>query len=301
MVSVIIPYYNRPEKLRRCLASISKQTYAHIEVIVVDDCSDGFPENLKTGIRYHRNTKNLGPGGSRNAGMGLINGALVAFLDCDDYWHPEFLQKCIDVFRKEDSDTAMVYANTLSVSGEKLAPKREIVGSANSILPTIFSKERYWATSSCLWNAEVIKNCNWLPTRCWEDYAFDASVALVSNKIAHVNENLVYYDSTGDDKLSKQAGDQSVLEKSKSVLAISKTLQDAGFIDEQTLNGLAKQVLNSLILQQKYDITSPELRLNNLEALGILKGTRLVGFVKRVLKLPKKISLYLLRKLRRQL
>jgi len=301
LVSVIIPYFNRPEKLERCIDSIHAQTYSQVEIIVIDDCSDSFSAALKLNIVYYRNSENIGPGGSRNKGMELAKGAYVAFLDCDDYWHPEFLQKCLETFKESDDDTAMVYTNTLSVDGDQATPKRDKAVVVRTILPTIFSKGRYWATSSCLWNSEIIKNSIWLNTRCWEDYAFDTSVALVSNKIAHVNENLVYYDVSGDDKLSKQVGDGSVLEKTKSVLAIARSITDSKMISSESVNGLTKHVLNSLILQKKYRIANNEIRSNSLESIKILKGNTMLCYLSLVLKLSERISLYLLRKFRRQL
>jgi len=87
-VSVIIPAYNSEQYLAEALDSVAVQGYAPLEVIVVDDGStDGtagvvarFPS-----VRYLYQA-NRGPASARNAGLGLANGELVAFLDADDVW-----------------------------------------------------------------------------------------------------------------------------------------------------------------------------------------------------------------------
>ena len=65
LVSVIIPTYNRPEYLRKAIASAVRQTYRHIEIIVSDDCSPDNPQAIidefqDSRIRLRRNPQNLG-------------------------------------------------------------------------------------------------------------------------------------------------------------------------------------------------------------------------------------------------
>lgn len=113
LVSVVIPTHNRRELLRSALESVYKQTYSRFEVIVVDDCStDGTTELLRQEaeqgrLRFHRNAKSLGGAGSRNVGIGLAKGELVAFLDDDDEWLPEKLAQQVPLF--SDPEVGLVY------------------------------------------------------------------------------------------------------------------------------------------------------------------------------------------------
>jgi glycosyltransferase involved in cell wall biosynthesis len=94
LVSCIVPVYNGEPYLRETLASILSQTYAPVELIVVDDGSTDGTEAIARGcgdrLRYLRQA-NAGPAAARNSGIGAASGSIVAFLDADDLWHPEKL------------------------------------------------------------------------------------------------------------------------------------------------------------------------------------------------------------------
>lgn len=101
--SVIIPTFNAAVSLVRCLESVFQQTYTHREVIVVDDGStdDTADVLLKYANRVtYVSQENLGPSAARNHGLNLARGDLVAFLDADDYWLPDFLSRCIEFFEQ---------------------------------------------------------------------------------------------------------------------------------------------------------------------------------------------------------
>ncbi|MDQ4121022.1 MAG: glycosyltransferase [Acidobacteriota bacterium] len=99
-VSVIIPNYNYGRFLPEAIESVLAQTYRNIEIIVVDDGStDNSIEVLadyeKKGIKFILQ-KNRGVGAARNAGANKSSGDLVAFLDADDIWLPQKLEKQIE-------------------------------------------------------------------------------------------------------------------------------------------------------------------------------------------------------------
>jgi glycosyltransferase involved in cell wall biosynthesis len=97
MVSVIIGSYNRYELLLRSIDSVINQTYKDIEIIVVDDCSiDDRYENLKSrkDIRFFKTDKNSGlPAVPRNIGIDNAKGDWICFLDDDDYFLPNKIEK----------------------------------------------------------------------------------------------------------------------------------------------------------------------------------------------------------------
>jgi glycosyltransferase involved in cell wall biosynthesis len=97
-VSVIIPAYNQPRMLAEALGGVLAQTLAPAEVIVVDDCSERpleqtteVPAGLS--VRFVRNARNLGPGGSVVRGIREARGDLLSTLNHDDVWEPAFLQR----------------------------------------------------------------------------------------------------------------------------------------------------------------------------------------------------------------
>jgi glycosyltransferase involved in cell wall biosynthesis len=100
-ISVVIPLYNKRNYIWRCIRSVCSQTTPDFEVIVIDDGStDGsaevaatFPDGRVRVIRQ----KNRGVGAARNRGIRESTGELVAFLDGDDEWLPQFLQSVEDL------------------------------------------------------------------------------------------------------------------------------------------------------------------------------------------------------------
>lgn len=100
--SIIIPTYNRAEKLRYCLHSIEKQEFRDFEVLVCDDGSKdhtrevvGFFENAGMNIRYFFNENWGGPAYPRNVGLANARAEWVCFLDSDDSWLPRKLERCV--------------------------------------------------------------------------------------------------------------------------------------------------------------------------------------------------------------
>lgn len=96
LISCIIPVYNGERYLREAIDSILAQTYRPLEIIVVDDGSTDGTAGAAAGygdrLNYARQN-NAGPAAARNRGLDLAQGEFIAFLDADDLWHPEKLQR----------------------------------------------------------------------------------------------------------------------------------------------------------------------------------------------------------------
>ncbi len=98
-VSVIIPLFNKAPYVERALTSVFAQTYSDFELIVVDDGSSDEGLRIVQGNKDPRvrlvTQENAGPGAARNRGLGLAQGELVAFLDADDEWLPNYLSESV--------------------------------------------------------------------------------------------------------------------------------------------------------------------------------------------------------------
>jgi glycosyltransferase involved in cell wall biosynthesis len=96
-ISAIIPTFNRAEWLIHAVESVLNQSYAALEVIVVDDGStDNTQELLSAYPVKFRLQKNAGPSAARNAGAQMAQGDWLAFLDSDDRWCPQKLQRQVE-------------------------------------------------------------------------------------------------------------------------------------------------------------------------------------------------------------
>lgn len=109
-VSVVIPTFNRRDLLGEAVESALQQTYPEVEVVVVDDGStDGTPaflESMKDRIRGLRLPRS-GVSAARNAGIAASTGDFVAFLDSDDLWDPDKIERQMELFRRHP-ETGMV-------------------------------------------------------------------------------------------------------------------------------------------------------------------------------------------------
>jgi len=123
LVSVILPTFNRASTLPRAIDSVLTQTYANLELIIVDDGStDNTHELLKKyqkvdkRVKVIYNKQNLGAPLSRNKGIKASNGDYIAFQDSDDEWLKEKLIKEMSVFSNFPK-VGLVYS--LPVSNKK--------------------------------------------------------------------------------------------------------------------------------------------------------------------------------------
>ena len=110
LVSVIIPNYNYARYLKDAIVSVQAQTYSNIEIIVVNNGSTDNSLHLlqQFGSQITLiDQENLGQAGARNSGLRAANGDLIAFLDADDFWQNDKLEKQI---RLITSETELVYS-----------------------------------------------------------------------------------------------------------------------------------------------------------------------------------------------
>ncbi len=123
-VSVVIPVYNRAESITRAIDSVLAQTLDDLEILVVDDASsDATPEIVRQyddpRVRVFRHETNRGGSAARNTGIEHARGNYVAFLDSDDEWLPQKLEKQVDCLRARSDEWVAAYCGFERVrSGE---------------------------------------------------------------------------------------------------------------------------------------------------------------------------------------
>lgn len=102
LVSIVMPSYNTGKYIKDSVESVLAQTYRNWELLIVDDCStDNTDDVIKpflndNRIKYLKNDKNSGAAVSRNRALREAKGKWIAFLDSDDLWFPDKLEKQID-------------------------------------------------------------------------------------------------------------------------------------------------------------------------------------------------------------
>jgi glycosyltransferase involved in cell wall biosynthesis len=128
LVSVIIPTFNREQRLKRAVESALAQTHTNLEIIVIDDASEVSPAPILDEMGDQRVSliilgQNSGASAARNAGIAKATGSYIAFLDDDDLWEQTKIEKQLEVFDRVGSDVGMVYCwmDFVDENGEKVS------------------------------------------------------------------------------------------------------------------------------------------------------------------------------------
>ncbi|MFC4076064.1 glycosyltransferase family 2 protein [Salinithrix halophila] len=134
LVSVVIPAYNRPYFLEVALSSVLRQTYSNIEIVICDDSTDDQVQSMLipylerfSCIRYYKNEKNLFVQNFHKC-FQLAKGELINYLMDDDLFHPEKVQKMVDVLQRfEDVSLVTSYRQPFDQHGNLLPPIKATV------------------------------------------------------------------------------------------------------------------------------------------------------------------------------
>lgn len=107
MVSIIMPSYNTAPYIADSIKSVLAQTYSNLELLIVDDCSTDNTDEVVTSfadkrIKYFKNDKNQGAALTRNKALREAQGEWIAFLDSDDVWMPEKLEKMLSFMKSNN-------------------------------------------------------------------------------------------------------------------------------------------------------------------------------------------------------
>ena len=176
LVSVVMPAYNAERFIAQAVESVLNQTMPSLELIVVDDCSQDQTVRIVKDmqerdprIRLVRNDSNLGPGRSRNLGMGLCAGQYIAFLDSDDLWRPHKLRRQVDLAVATGAEIVYCSYGIIDGVGNKLC--------ADFLVPEQTSLEgmltqNVISCSTGLITARVGRKYHFSPEYYHEDYAF---------------------------------------------------------------------------------------------------------------------------------
>lgn len=130
-VSVVIPTYNRSRLLGRAVQSVLSQTFEDWELLVADDASpDDTADQMATfedrRLRYLRRETNGGNAAARNLGIRSATGEVIAFLDDDDEYHPQFLERMVELLAQSGPEVGFGWcgAELVDDTDPRATPRR---------------------------------------------------------------------------------------------------------------------------------------------------------------------------------
>jgi glycosyltransferase involved in cell wall biosynthesis len=202
MIAVIIPTYNRSDLLKNAIQSVLSQTYKDIEIIVVDDAStcnnQEVIENFKLPIIYHRFEMNQGGNICRNKGVELASGEYIAFLDDDDTWNKEKLERQYRLMSENSIDLCYTGKNIITVD-EKLNELNRrysyTTPKFNNLIKSIMQKNFIGSTSSIMLKKDKFLKVDGFDINmpALQDYEFYIRFIHNNFTVAGIDEGLVDY------------------------------------------------------------------------------------------------------------
>lgn len=183
-ISVIVPVYNVEPYLERCLDSIINNTYKNLEIICVDDGStdgcggilDRYAQADERFVVIHQ--ENGGLSVARNSGMDVAKGEFIAFIDSDDWIHPQYFEILLSTQKKADYDLVICGFSRPT----DIEPYEEyVLGEISGKELTLEGIYRNWQAKTYAWGKlyrrEIVEGKRFVEkVRIAEDAAFNALV-----------------------------------------------------------------------------------------------------------------------------
>lgn len=213
LISIIIPVYNKSEKISRCLDSVLNQTYKKLEVIIIDDCSTDNSYEIcdeyrkkDPRIKLFKNPKNLGVSETRNLGLKNITGNFVGFVDADDFIDKKMYETLMLRLKVYDMDFVQCGCYINEVDKRTSEIKMQNIHPSSGILDTYLKND---LISDVVWdklfkreileglyfNSEYKKNED-------KDYIFQ--VIKRCNKVGFIGEIFYHYFFMGSGSLTEK-------------------------------------------------------------------------------------------------
>lgn len=205
LVSIIVPVYNSEETLSRCLDSLLKQSYTHLEVIVIDDGSND--SSLAMAYTYKERddriqilkTEHIGPNGARGKGVERASGDYVIFVDSDDYLDRDAVRMLINTFASVSDIDIIRFNGVHELTGELVCNSGSTVAreqlDRSDALMLLFTT--YKLNSLCLqaYKKRLFEGDNVFSAKvCYgEDFLANLEIYKKVKRVLFINDVLYYY------------------------------------------------------------------------------------------------------------
>lgn len=204
-ISAIVPVYNTERYLERCLDSLINQTYADIEIIIINDGStdgsaiicDRYKQEDKRIVVIHK--QNGGLSDARNKGLGVATGKYVLFVDSDDYLELDACQYFVDAM--QDSEPDILCGDAVRIEGKRKTiishstVAKELVSGKEFLLNELSNYTMNMAVCFKMFRKDFIveHSLSFLPGILHEDELFTPIAFLHANRVIRVEKIFYYY------------------------------------------------------------------------------------------------------------
>lgn len=209
LITVIVPVYNVEKYVQRCIDSICSQTYRDIEIILIDDGSTDASGKIcdKAALSDHRirviHKENGGLSDARNAGLDVMQGDYVTFVDSDDFVAKTYIEKLYVAITTAHADISVCAESYVTLDDDAniktlKRPLRDYDGTllmtAEEALSTMFRQDLY-DSSACakLYCADLFTEMRYPLGYTYEDIGTIYQIFLKSKQVVYIGEHLYFY------------------------------------------------------------------------------------------------------------
>lgn len=204
-----MPAYNAEKTLAQAVQSVISQTYCNWELLIIDDCSKdntyALMQKLQRNspkIKILKNDQNSGVSESRNKGVQVASGSWIAFLDSDDIWAPNKLEKQVkQLARNEEAAVLFTGSAFINADGEMLEYKLSV---PETITYCQLLKQNLISCSSVMVKTDVIRQFPMKHDDMHEDYAVWLQILKQGYIACGINEPLLIYRLSTNSKSSNK-------------------------------------------------------------------------------------------------
>lgn len=253
LISVIIPVYNSEETIERTIQSVLSQTYTHLQIIIVDDCSKDQSVHLikrmaqeDARIEYYVNSKNQGVSQTRNFACSKAKGKYIAFLDSDDEWYVEKLQLQLSYLKQFEADMCYTAYEMIEKSNHLVCKRCSV---PSQITYKELLKENVICCSTLLLKKELLDQRPFREEYFHEDFILWLQLLKKGAKATGLQEYLVAYTKGGrsSDKVNAMYYRWQIYRKVEQLPIISALY----YFIFYGINGVRKYYINNRTQDQK--------------------------------------------------
>lgn len=202
MISIIMPVYNSEKYVSEAIESVCNQSYKNWELLIVNDGSTDYTSKIiddfaKKDSRikvFHR--KNEGVSMARNFALNQICGEYVTFIDSDDMYHADRLERMLQVFEQHEN-CEIVFSRHQEFRGKlntyEAKNSRKIIVSDDDILVKVISDSKNHFVWNAMLKSEIAKKEKFAPIRFAEDFCYIRDCACHCRQMAVLDEVLYFY------------------------------------------------------------------------------------------------------------
>lgn len=210
ILSVVIPIYNTESYLERCIESIIHQTLSQIEILIINDCSEGEVDTIvekyldDSRVHYFKFTNNKGLGAVRNFGVEKAQGEYISFCDSDDWIDIYLYENMYKALRENNADIAICGTLKEFPSGEEPVIKanfdKEIVLNGITAFKAMTFQYQLGISITPSANNKMIKrslikknSIKFLEGVYYEDLLFSFQLMILTNKVVCIPKYFYHY------------------------------------------------------------------------------------------------------------